>query len=138
MSNERKTNVIDFFGECNAGILIEKIAVALSDAAMAQINHGGGNKKAKLTIEFGFQQMGDNEQVIVSHKLASSLPTKRGKKSEEDVTETAFFVGKGGQLTINQPVEDSAGQYSLESQREDFEKIDKDTGEISNVRRLTQ
>ena len=138
MSNERKTNVADFLGECNAGILAEKIAVALSDAAMAQINHGGGNKKAKLTIEFGFQQMGDNEQVIVSHKIASSLPTHRGKKSEEDVTETAFFVGKGGQLTIDQPKEDSAGQYSLDSQRDGFENIDKATGEVSHIRRLTQ
>jgi hypothetical protein len=133
MSNDRKTNIVDFFGECNAGILAEKIAVALSDAAMAQINHGGGNKKAKLTIEFGFQQMGDNEQVIVSHKLSSSLPTKRGKKAEEDVTETAFFVGKGGQLTINQPVEEEGGQFGLTSE---IDGLDKETGEFKKVRRI--
>lgn len=133
MSNERKTDVNDFLGECNAGILIEKIAVALSDAAMSQINHGGGNKKAKLTIEFGFQQMGDNEQVIVSHKLASSLPTKRGKKAEEDITETAFFVAKGGRLTINQPTEEESGQFGL---NREIDGVDKSTGEISNVRRI--
>ncbi len=134
MTSETKTSVADFLGECNAGILMEKIGIALSLAAAAQINHGGGNKKAKLTLEFGFLQMGDNDQVIVSHKLASSLPTKRGKKSEEDVTETAFFVGRGGQLTINQPVENDAGQYSLDSQAE---AIDRNTGEVTtNVRRI--
>tara|TARA_R110000744_G_scaffold56386_7_gene118984 strand:- start:6141 stop:6548 length:408 start_codon:yes stop_codon:yes gene_type:complete len=134
MSNQRATSVVDFIGECNAGALIEKLSLALSDAAMAQINHGFGNKKAKITLEFTLQQMGDNQQVIVSHKLATSTPTKRGKKSEEDITDTAFFVGKGGQLTINQPVEEEGGQFGLNQ-----ENVDKETGEIktSNVRRLS-
>jgi hypothetical protein len=132
MSNQRETNVSDFIGECNAGILNDKLALALSDAAMSQLNHGIGSKKAKVTIEFTFQQMGDNEQVIVSHKLSTSNPTKRGKKFEEDVTDTAFFVGKGGQLTINQPKEDDNGQFAL-----DAENIDKETGEVkSNIRRI--
>lgn len=133
MSNQRETNVADFIGECNAGTLMDKLALALSDAAMSQINHGIGSKKAKVSLEFTFQQMGDNEQVIVSHKLSTSNPTKRGKKFEEDVTDTAFFVGKGGQLTINQPQEDDNGQFSLNQ-----EDVDKETGEIkkSNVRRI--
>lgn len=134
MSNKRETNVADFIGECNAGILIAKLALALSDAAMSQLNHGIGSKKAKVSVEFTFQQMGDNDQVIVSHKLTTSNPTKRGKKFEEDVTDTAFFVGKGGQLTINQPEEDEGGQFNLK-----HEAVDKETGEIipSNVRRLS-
>jgi len=133
MSNERKTNVADFVGECNAGILMEKLGVALSDAAMSQLNHGIGSKKAKVSLEFTFQQMGDNEQVIVSHKLTTSNPTKRGKKFEEDITDTVFFVGKGGQLTIDQPKEDDNGQFALNQ-----ENVNKETGEIksSNVRRL--
>lgn len=71
MSNKRETNVADFIGECNAGILKDKLALALSDAAMAQLNHGIGSKKAKVSVEFTFQQMGDNEQVIISHKLTT-------------------------------------------------------------------
>jgi len=132
--SDRKTNVADFIGECNAGILQEKLALALSDAAMAQLNHGVGSKKAKVSLEFTFQQMGDNDQVIVSHKLTTSNPTKRGKKYEEDMTDTAFFVGKGGVLTIEPPKEDDSGQFNLE-----HEKVDRETGEIkhhSNVRRL--
>lgn len=132
MSN-RNTNVNDFIGECNAGILREKLELALSDAALAQITHGGGSKKAKVLLEFSFQQMGDNEQVIVSHKLATSSPTRRGKKFEEDMTDTAFFVGKGGVLTIDQPKEDNDGQFSL-----GHESINKSTGEVkeTNVRRI--
>lgn len=132
--SDRKTNVADFIGECNAGILQEKLALALSDAAMAQLNHGVGSKKAKVSLEFTFQQMGDNDQVIVSHKLSTSNPTKRGKKYEEDMTDTAFFVGKGGVLTIEPPKEDDSGQFNLE-----HEQVDRETGEIkhhSNVRRL--
>lgn len=131
---DRKTNVADFIGECNAGVLQEKLALALSDAAMAQINHGAGSRKAKVSIEFSFQQMGDNEQVIISHRLATSNPTKRGKKSEEDVTDTAFFVGKGGVLTIAPPKEEENGQFGLQ-----HENVDRETGEIktpSNVRRI--
>ena len=75
--------------------------------------------------------MGDNDQVIVSHKLSTSNPTKRGKKAEEDITDTAFFVGKGGVLTINPPKEEASGQFSLE-----HESVNRDTGEISNVRRI--
>ncbi|UKH48581.1 translation elongation factor [Vibrio phage vB_ValP_FGH] len=132
--SDRKTNVADFIGECNAGILQEKLALALSDAAMAQLNNGVGSKKAKVSLEFTFQQMGDNDQVIVSHKLTTSNPTKRGKKYEEDMTDTAFFVGKGGVLTIEPPKEDDSGQFNLQ-----HEQVDRETGEIkhhSNVRRL--
>jgi len=32
---DRETNVADFIGECNAGILVEKLGLALSDAAAA-------------------------------------------------------------------------------------------------------
>lgn len=132
--SDRKTDVAEFIGECNAGVMIEKLGLALSDAALAQINHGAGSKKAKVTLEFTLQQMGDNDQVIVSHKLATSTPTKRGKKSEEDVTDTAFFVGKGGKMTINAPEEDDSGQFTLT-----HEQVDAETGEVkpySNVRRL--
>lgn len=125
--SDRKTNVADFIGECNAGVLAEKLAFALSDAALAQVTHGVSSKKAKITLEFTFQQMGDNEQVIVSHKLATSNPTKRGKKSEEDVTETAFHVGKGGKLTINAPEEEESGQFNLKTEQD---------GSASNIRKI--
>ena len=122
--NKFKTNVSDFIQDCNAGILHEKLAYLLSEAALAQVNNGSGNKKANVSLEFSFQQMGDNPQVIVSHKISMTKPTKRGKKQEEDITESVFFVGKGGNLTALPPEEEEGGQFSLESQ------TDKSTGEI--------
>lgn len=131
MSNNRATNVPDFLGELNAGVLQEKLSIALSDAALAQINNGTGGKKATVGLTFTFQQMGDNDQVIISHKLTQSLPTKRGKKSEEDTTDTAMFVGKGGKMSISPPKEDEQGQYNLQ-----HESVERETGEIKNIRRI--
>lgn len=113
-----KTIIEDFIGECNAGLVKEKLEHALSDAALAQLLHGAGNKKAKVGVEFSFQQIGDNDQVQVSAKIATTIPTKRGKKAEEDVTDTAFFVGKGGVLSINPPKEEASGQYQLDQQQD--------------------
>lgn len=109
-----KTDVNDFISELGAGAFTQKLSLILSEAALNQILHGQGNKKSKINIEFSFQQMGDNEQVIISHKLSKSLPTKRGKKGEEDTTESVFFVGKGGVMTIEPPKEEDCGQFNLQ------------------------
>ena len=108
-----QTNVEDFISELGAGVYKEKLAHILSECALGVTVHGTGNKKGKVTLEFTFSQIGEGEQVIVTHKLAHSTPTKRGKKSEEDTTETPFFVGKGGVLTIDPPKENLEGQYNL-------------------------
>lgn len=108
-----KTDVNEFIGELGAGAFAQKLAFILSEAALNQLAFGQGNKKSKINIEFSFQQMGDNEQVIISHKLSKSLPTKRGKKMEEDTTESVFFVGKGGVMTIEPPKEEETGQFNL-------------------------
>ena len=130
---ERATNVEDFIGECNGGALKDKLAMALSDAGLAQVIHNNGNKKAQVSITFTFQQVGDNDQVLISHKLATNIPTKRGKKVEEDTTDTAFFVGKGGKLTIDAPKEDDSGQFNLDASNS---KVDKETGEIKKIRQI--
>lgn len=101
-------------GELGAGNFAAKLAYILSEAAQSQLLYGQGNKKSKINLEFSFQQMGDNDQVIISHKLSKSLPTNRGKKSEEDTTETVFFVGKQGVMTIDPPKEDDNGQFNLQ------------------------
>lgn len=107
------TNVDDFIDELNAGILKQKLGAILSDVAFGVITYGEKNRKGKIILEMNFQKVGDNDQVIISHKLSHSTPTKRGKKSEEDVTETPMFVGKGGVLSISPPKENDAGQFNL-------------------------
>lgn len=111
---KQSTNVAEFLGECNAGILIEKVAAALSDAAIAQLNHAQKGKKAQVGLSFTFQQLGHNQQVTVSHKIETKIPTTRGFRAEQDTTETAFFVGKGGYMTITPPKIDDHDQYALQ------------------------
>ncbi len=106
-----QTNVDDFIGELGAGVVKEKLAHILSEAALGTILYGRG-RKGKVTLEISFAQIGANDQVIVSHKISHSTPTNRGKKSEEDTTETPFFVGKGGALSITAPEEDEGGQQN--------------------------
>lgn len=113
MAEQRVTNLNDFMGELGAGVFQAKIEHCLSEAALNTILHGTGNKKGKVTLEFTFQQIGENDQVVVSHKLVSSTPTKRGKRVEEDLTDTPMFVGKGGVLTIEPPKEGESGQFHL-------------------------
>lgn len=108
-----ETNIEDFIGELGAGVFKDKLSHTLSSTALGTVLHGNGKKKGKVTVEFIFTQIGENEQVIVSHKIAHSTPTARGKKAEEDVSETPMFIAKGGVMTIGPPKEDNNGQFSL-------------------------
>lgn len=108
------TNVDDFIDELNAGVFKEKLAVILSDVALGVIQHGEKNRKGKITIEMSFQKVGENDQVVISHKLAHQTPTKRGKRSEEDTTETPMFVGRGGALSISPPKVNNNGRLNLD------------------------
>lgn len=121
------TNVDDFIGELNAGMFVDKLAHLLSNAALGTVVNGTGNKKGKVTCEFSFIRIGENEQVVVSTKLSHSTPTKRGKKSEEDISDTPMFVGKGGKLTIDAPVIEDSGQFTMSIQKD---------GDKSGIRRV--
>ena len=109
----KPTEVTEFIDELGAGVFAQKLGAILSEAAGATILFGDKGKKATIGINLTMQRVGENDQVIVSHKLSKSIPTKRGKKGEEDLTETPFFVGKGGVLSINPPKEDAHGQFQL-------------------------
>lgn len=113
---ESRTNVNDFVGELNAGILVNQLGDTLSEAARATILHGKGTKKGKVTLELTFSQIGDNNQVLVTSKLSKSVPTPRGKKSEENASDTPMYAGKGGVLTIDVPREEDSGQFNLHHQ----------------------
>lgn len=113
-----QTNVPDFVGELNGGALIEQLSLLLSEAALATIVRAKGNQKAKVSLDISFTQMGDNDQVIVEAKISKSIPTKNGKKTEDNTTQTPFYVGVGGVLTINQPRESLTGQFSLQPESE--------------------
>ena len=108
------TDVTDFVDELGAGVFKEKLALILSEVALGTLTHGYQGKKGKISIDFTFHKMDSECQLVISHKLTKCSPTKRGKKLEEDTTETVFFAGRSGVLTINPPKEDANGQKNFE------------------------
>ncbi|MBT0351049.1 hypothetical protein ISO80_18255, partial [Morganella morganii subsp. morganii] len=94
--NNRMTSVPDFLSELDAGVFENKLSAALNDVAFGT-NKNGGTGEVHIILKF---TQADEDRLKVSHKLKFVTPTKRGKKSEEDTTETPMWVGKGGKLTI--------------------------------------
>lgn len=86
-----------FLGEIGGGVFEDKVGTALSMAASGAINNKG---TAKVTIEFSIERIGESAQVSIDHKLKYTIPTQRGKKSEEDTTNTPMYVGVGGKMTL--------------------------------------
>ncbi len=120
-----KTDTAQFVSELNGGVFEEKLSHILSEAALGALEYGSGKKAATVQCTFTIKPIGDNQQVMISHKLSNAIPTKRGKKAEEDTTETPMFVGKGGIMTINQPRIDNNNQYQLKKEKD---------GKVSTIR----
>lgn len=93
----KSTDICELIGELDAGIFADKLSHEISQTALAVIEYG---RPGKLQITLDMKQIGHHHQVNVSHKMISSRPTKRGKKVEEDTTETPMHVGKAGLLTL--------------------------------------
>lgn len=116
--SDLKTNVPEFFGELGAGVVQEKLAHVLSECALAVASNDNAKKVGKIGIELTFAKFGEGAQVLIAHKISKSIPTKRGKRTEEDTTETLMYVGRGGVMTINPPREEYNGQFNLKMQQD--------------------
>ena len=105
-----QTDVKDFIDDLDAGIFEQKFAHMLSEVALAAVIH---NKTGKVSIEFTIQQIAEGSQVMITHKLKNSKPTKRGMTTEEDKTQTAMFVAKGGAMSALPPAENALKQLDV-------------------------
>lgn len=92
-----KTNFAELIGDLNAGVFEQQINRALSDCAANVCQHG---KKGEVVIKFSLKQIGEGHQVNVTHALKSTIPTLRGKVTEETATDTPLHVERGGKLTL--------------------------------------
>ncbi|HFD6681251.1 hypothetical protein GKR59_04665 [Providencia alcalifaciens] len=102
MSEDKKTNVPEFLGELDGGVFENKVSAVLNDVALGVLNNGG---KGKVIIEMDISRLNNSieeKRVMISHKLKFAAPTPRGKRSEEDTTETPMYVNKGGKLSVMQ------------------------------------
>jgi len=107
-------HVNDFLSELNAGVFVQKLDAALRECAQKAMTYGDKSKKAKITIEFSIAPFNDSEeQAMITHKLSKSMPTKRGKRMEDDTTDTMMFVHPKGYLRSDAPPVDANGQGSI-------------------------
>ncbi|MFT0212862.1 hypothetical protein VQ643_09625 [Pseudomonas sp. F1_0610] len=95
----KATNTTAFINNLNAGVFTEQVGRALSDVAAGVIDHG---KKGTVSVTFDFTQIGETNQVKVTHKLKYTQPTKRGSKSEDTALDTPMYVSEQG-VTIENP-----------------------------------
>ncbi|RBP74072.1 hypothetical protein [Marinobacter nauticus] len=95
MSN-RLTDTAQFINDLDAGVFTEKVGRALSEIAGGVIDH---DKAGKLTLTFDLKRLGNANKVLVKHKLAFTVPTSKGKITEEETTDSDMHVNAGGRLT---------------------------------------
>ncbi len=97
MSTSNKTNFAEMIGELNAGVFEQQVNQAISDVALGVVTQG---KAGEVTIKLSLKQIGEGNQVSVTHKLSYVKPTMRGKLSEEAATDTPMHVGSGGVVSL--------------------------------------
>ncbi|ERS12018.1 hypothetical protein Q673_02800 [Marinobacter sp. EN3] len=95
--NHRDTDVVRFLEDLDGGVFLQKIARAISEVAGGVVDH---DAKGNLDLKLNFQRIGNSYQVNIAHTLKYTVPTMRGKISEEDTTETPMHVNTGGKVSI--------------------------------------
>lgn len=94
----KATDAAEFLNSLNAGVFAQQLGRALSDVAAGVIDH---SKQGEVTIKLKLKQIGQSNQVAVTHTLDFVQPTKRGKKREDTTLDTPLFVTAEG-LTLFQ------------------------------------
>jgi hypothetical protein len=92
-----RTNLPALLSDLNAGVFEQQLNTAISDIAANVCTHG---KKGELVVKFSFKQIGDSNQVAMTHSLKSVVPMARGRIIEESATDTPLHVGRGGKLSL--------------------------------------
>lgn len=108
------TNVRAMLDDLDGGVFENKLARALSDAALAAVQY---SQKSRVQITFDLEQLGTSSQVQIQHKLTVKAPTAKGDVTENNTTSTPMHVGRGGQLTLLPPEQDFRGQMDIEGER---------------------
>lgn len=93
-----KTNVQEFLGNLEGGVLDEALANILSDVAFA-VRNSDSRIKGRVNLSLSFERFGD-DQVMITHKLDFRKPTNKGSIQEDRESQTPMFVNKGGELTL--------------------------------------
>lgn len=96
--NSRMTNVPEFIGDLNGGVFEQLVGRFLSDSAMGVVTNDN-KTKGKVVLTFDLERMADSHQVMVTHKIEATVPTRNGKVIEHNTTKTPMYVNRGGRIT---------------------------------------
>lgn len=80
----------------DGGVFAEKLSTAVKDVCAAVATHGDKGKTGKVTVELTIKRIGESTQVECVHKLVRTQPTAKGKRVEENTTETPLQVTQHG------------------------------------------
>ncbi|NID15009.1 hypothetical protein HBF32_05945 [Luteibacter yeojuensis] len=83
--------------DLHAGVFEQQVNAAISDVAANVCTHG---KKGEVVLKFTMKQIGDSNQVAMTHSMKFLVPTARGRIVEETAADTPLHVSKGGKLTL--------------------------------------
>jgi hypothetical protein len=100
---QQPPNIIETLEEFNAGVFLMQFEEILKQAALGVIYHGTKGKKGKVTLTIAMSRVEDpdkTDKVLVEHTWAIDAPTKRGKKTETNMTDTEMYVSREGCLSI--------------------------------------
>ena len=89
----KATDTSEFINSLNAGVFADQVGRAISDVAAGVVDHG---KQGEVTLKFKLKQIGQSNQVAVTHTLDYVQPTKRGKKREDTTLDTPLYVTADG------------------------------------------
>lgn len=93
------TDFSQLLPELNGGLLIEKLNTILSDVALGVMYSDAKKPVGKVVLEMVLEPIGESTQIRMQHSLSFVCPTKRGKRTEVETTETPLHVGQRGRIT---------------------------------------
>lgn len=89
----KQTDTSEFIGSLNAGVFAQQVGRALSDVAAGVVEF---SKQGEVTLKFKLKQIGQSNQVAITHTLDYVAPTKRGKRREDTTLDTPMYVTANG------------------------------------------
>lgn len=89
----KATDTSEFIASLNGGVFAQQVGRALSDVAAGVVEF---DKAGAVTVTFKLKQIGQSNQVAVTHTLDFVEPTKRGKRREDTTLATPMYVTANG------------------------------------------
>ena len=97
----KATDTSEFIASLNAGVFAQQVGTALSAVAAGVVEF---SKQGEVTLKFTLKQIGQSNQVAITHTLDFVEPTKRGKRREDTTLDTPMYVTANGlELFQNDP-----------------------------------